>query len=831
VQKCVRTLDIDEVGKTTRHGTFFQMNGNFSFGDYFKDKAIEYAWDLVTRSQSDGGLGFAERDLVVTVYHEDDEAIGLWKKIAGLSDDRIYRLGMGPNFWSMGVPGPCGPCSEIMVDRGSAFGPDREVEKAGDRYLEIWNLVFMQHERGEGTGKENFPILGDLPAKNIDTGMGLERVAYLLQGVDNLYEIDEVRPVLDRAAEIAGKRYGTNLDDDVRLRVVADHVRSALMLISDGVTPGNEAHRYVVRRLVRRAVRAMRLLGVDEPVLVELLETSKNRMALSYPELDSGFSRVAQIAAAEEDAFRRTLASGTAIFEVAARETVAAQKTELPAAQAFALHDTYGFPIDLTLEMAAEQGLSVDEVGFRALMKEQRERAKADAHAKRTGHGDVSGYHLLREEGPTRFTGYETLTTASAVRGILADGVRVPVAEPGSTVEVVLEETPFYAESGGQIADAGEIVGDGVRLEVLDVQRPVKGLIVHKVTVHDGELRERADVQATVDRDWRVAACQAHSGTHIVHASLRQVLGPNALQSGSYNKPGYLRLDFAWTNALSAATRSEVEEVANRAVRDDLGVSARYMPLPEAREIGALALFGETYGEEVRVVEIGGPWSRELCGGTHVQHSSQVGALTVLGESSIGSGVRRLEAYVGLDALHYLGRERALVAELTELLKVPSDGLRERVESLVGRLRDAEREIDRMRSATLSAQAGDLSAAATDVFGVAFVGHHAPDGTAADALRALALDVRARLGEERPSVVVVAAVVNDRPLVVATVNERGREWGLAAGDLVRVAASTLGGGGGGKPDIAQGGGKDPAALPAALTAVQDEVGRRVTAGH
>ncbi len=830
VQKCVRTLDIDEVGRTTRHGTFFQMDGNFSFGDYFKDKAIEYAWELSTRPQSDGGFGFPERDLLVTVYQDDDEAVALWKRIAGLPDDRIIRLGKGPNFWSMGVPGPCGPCSEILLDRGDAYGPPGDVEKAGDRYLEFWNLVFMQNIRGEGTNKEDYAILGELPAKNIDTGMGHERVAYLLQGVANLYEIDDVRPVLDRAAEIAGVRYGADPDADVRLRVVADHVRSALMLVADGVTPGNEAHRYVVRRLLRRAVRAMRLLGVDEPTMPELLAVSKDRMKLSYPELEADFGRISGVVAAEEEAFRRTLAAGTTILDTAVRETKSAGATALPGDRAFALHDTYGFPIDLTLEMAAEQGLEVDEVGFRAMMAEQRDRAKADSRTRKSGQADVSVYRELRTAGATPFTGYEELGTDASVRGLVRSGERVPEAGAGEIVEVVLDRTPFYAESGGQIADAGRLHADGAEMEVLDVQRPVKGLVVHRVQVKAGALREGQDVRAEVDREWRVSACQAHSGTHVVHAALRQVLGPSALQSGSYNRPGYLRLDFSWAQSLSAEVRAAVEEAANQALRQDLPVSAAYMTLPEARELGALALFGETYDEQVRVVEIGGPWSRELCGGTHVQHSSQVGALTLIGEASVGSGVRRLEADVGLDALRYLTRERALVAELTELLKVQSDGLRDRVESLVTRLREAERELERVRSAQALARSGELAAAPTDVYGVAFVGHRAPDGTTADDLRALVLDVRGRIPADRPAVVTGVTVTNDRPLVIAAVNELGRVWGLAAGDLVRVAAGILGGGGGGKADVAQGGGKDPSRVDEALAAVEHHVGQRVTGG-
>jgi alanyl-tRNA synthetase len=827
VQKCVRTLDIEEVGKTTRHGTFFQMNGNFSFGDYFKEQAIEFAWDLVTRSQADGGYGFDESVLYASVYYEDDEAIDIWKRVAGLSDDRIVRLGMKDNFWSMGVPGPCGPCSEILIDRGPEFGADRDWE-AGDRYLEFWNLVFMQNIRGEGPGKEGYPILGELPNKNIDTGLGLERVAYLLQGVDNMYEIDEVYPVIERASELTGRKYGVDHVDDVRFRVVADHVRSALMLIGDGVTPGNEQGGYVLRRLLRRAVRSMRLLGYEDPSLPQLLPVSMERMKASYPELEEGFGRISQIAYAEEDAFRRTLTAGTSIFDVAVRNVKAAGGQTVAGAQAFQLHDTYGFPIDVTIEMAAEQGLQVDTDGFKTLMAEQRERAKADARAKKLGHADTSGYRELREKGGTEFTGYEELATDSQVRGVLREGAVVQAAEPGEIVEVVLEKTPFYAESGGQIADEGSIIADGVKLQVLDVQKPVKGLIVHRVKVVEGVLLPGVDVHAEVDREWRVSACQAHSGTHVVHAALRQVLGPTALQSGSYNKPGYLRLDFAWGSALDQATRSEIEEVANLAVREDLPVSAEYMPLARAREIGALALFGETYDEEVRVVEIGGPWSRELCGGTHVKHSSQVGALTVTGESSVGAGVRRLEAFVGMDALRFLGRERALLRTLSDSLKARPEELPARIADLVDRLRTAEKELERVRASQVLAAAGELAANPKDVFGVSFVAHRTPDGLGGGDLRKLALDIRSRMPADRPAVVTVAGVNDGKPGVVVALNDTAREWRLKAGDLVRVAAEALGGRGGGKDDVAQGGGTDPAGVDNALAAVEHAVGQLVT---
>jgi len=830
VQKCVRTLDIEEVGKTTRHGTFFQMNGNFSFGDYFKEGAIQHAWELITGSVDDGGLGFDPGTIWVTVYLDDDEAVEAWKRIAGLPDERIQRRGLKDNYWHTGQPGPGGPCSEIYVDRGPEHGADGGPVVDEDRFLEIWNLVFMQHQIEDVRSKEEFRIVGDLPKKNIDTGMGLERVAYLLQGVDNLYEIDEVSPVLRRAAELAGVTYGAGgregHDADVRLRVVADHVRSGLMLIGDGVTPGNEGRGYILRRLLRRAVRSMKLLGVDEATLPELLPVSRDAMKASYPELETDFARISGVAYAEEEAFRRTLTSGTALFESAVREARAAGTPSLSGEQAFSLHDTYGFPIDVTLEMAAEQGVRVDEEGFRALMEQQRDRARADARAKKTGSVDVLAYRrLLAEHGPTDWRAYDTLRTDSRVLGVvseLADDAAETVAGPGEVTRVVLDRTPFYAESGGQVADAGSLTWDGGRAEVLDVQRPVKGLVAHQVRVLDGELREGAELTAEVDREWRLSACQAHSGTHVVHAALRQVLGPQALQSGSYNRPGYLRLDFAWQGALSAQQRHDIEDVANAAVRADHRVSATYMTLPEAQAIGALALFGETYGEQVRVVEIGGPWSRELCGGTHVQGSAQIGTLALTGESSVGSGSRRVEAVVGLEGFRYLARERDLVRQLGELLKTPTDGVVERVSAMLARLRDVDKELAELRGQQTLAAAGDLAAGARDVGGVAVV-TGAPGGLGGGDLRTLALDVRGRLPADRPAVVLLASESGGKVALVAALNSAAQERGLSASDVLRAAAAPVGGRGGGKPDVAQGGGTDPAGIPAALQAGEQAV--------
>ncbi|POH58781.1 alanine--tRNA ligase [Arthrobacter glacialis] len=831
VQKCIRTGDIDEVGKTVRHGTFFQMCGNFSFGDYFKEGAISYAWELLTSPLDAGGYGLPAEKLWVTVYLDDEEALEIWRDKIGVPADRIQKMGKADNYWSTGQPGPAGPCSEIFYDRGPEYGIDGGPAADDTRYIEIWNLVFMQFQRGEGTGKDNFEILGELPKKNIDTGLGLERLAMILQGVENMYETDQVRPVLDKAAELAGKDYTSTEDpkdphhtDDVRLRVVADHIRSSLMLISDGVSPSNEGRGYVLRRLIRRAVRAMRLLGVETAVLPDLLPVSRDAMKGAYPEVETDFARIARIAYAEERSFLRTIASGTARLEEAVKESKAAN-THLTAAEAFALHDTYGFPIDLTLEMAGEAGLAVDESGFRALMLEQRQRAQKDAKAKKSGHADLTVFHELLAKGETVFTGYSELESQGRVRSILSNGAPVAFASTGQEVSLVLDETPFYAEAGGQAADTGLITGDGFVVEVLDVQRPIKGLSVHHAIVREGELPADAMVRAAVDRERRHAGEQAHTGTHIVHAALHQILGPEALQRGSYNKAGYLRFDFSWGEGLSAATRSEIEEVANIAIRNNYRVDTKVMDLDAAKALGATALFGENYGAQVRVVEIDGAWSRELCGGTHVDSTSRIGSLTLLGEQSVGSGNRRVEAFVGMDAFRHLAAERALVTSLSDMLKVPSSLLPERVAATLAKLKTAEKELERLRKEQLGAAAAKLADSFVDANGVRVIAHDAGDVSSADDLRALALDLRDRLGSA-PSTIAVAGAGNGRPIILVVTNEGAREAGIKAGNLVKLASGILGGGGGGKPDMAQGGGSDVNAIGAALAAVSDAVKNR-----
>ncbi|MFD5600879.1 alanine--tRNA ligase [Leucobacter sp. NPDC058333] len=822
VQKCIRTNDIEEVGKTPRHGTFFQMCGNFSFGDYFKEGAIRFAWELLTTSEAEGGLGFDAKDLWVTVYEEDEEAIALWKQHSTLPDERIQKLGKDTNYWSTGQPGPAGPCSEIFFDLGPEHGIDGGPATDDDRYVEIWNLVFMQYEVADVRSKTDFTILGELPKKNIDTGLGLERVAFIKQGVANMYEIDQVRPVLDRAAEIAGKTYGADHADDVRLRVIADHVRSGLMLIADGVTPSNEGRGYILRRLLRRVTLSMRLLGVEGPCFAELFPASRDAMSTAYPAVADDFDFISRAAYAEEKTFLRTLASGIQILDSAV-DSAKDAGVAVTGDTAFLLHDTHGFPIELTLEIAEEAGVPVDAAVFTELMQEQRDRAKADAKAKKGQRADLSIYKELRGQGETLFTGYDELVHESRVLGIVLDGAPAREAHEGDIAEIVLSETSLFAESGGQDSDQGVIVGDGFEAEVLDVQKPVPGLIVHTVRVVIGTIGLDVRAETRVDADYRRGATQAHSGTHIVHAALREVLGQSAHQAGSYNKAGYLRLDFTHSDALSPETKSEIEEISNLAIRSDYDVVTREMPLDEAKALGAMALFGEKYGDRVRMVDIGGPWSRELCAGTHVSSSAEIGMISLISESSVGSTNRRVESLVGIEAFRNFAAERAIVQQLSGGLKVPRTELVTKVQDLGAQLRAAEKKIAALEAEKLGQRVPQLLASAEQLGGVRAVLASLGTVGSADDLRGLALTLREQLGSE-PGVVVLAGEAGGKPVVIAATTQAGREAGARAGALVRVGAQVLGGGGGGKDDLAQGGGTDATKIDAALAEIRRSLG-------
>ena len=819
VQKCVRTLDIDEVGKTTRHASFFQMCGNFSFGDYFKEGAIALAWELLTKPVSDGGYGFPEERLWVTVYLDDDEAADIWHKKIGVPLERIQRRDMADNFWSMGVPGPCGPCSEIYYDRGPAYGIDGGPIADENRYLEVWNLVFMQNERGAGGGKDGYPILGELPAKSIDTGLGLERMAALLQGVENIYEIDTTMQILSKASELSGVKYGKIEKSDVSLRVIADHARTAAMLIGDGVTPGNEGRGYVLRRMMRRTIRNMRLLGTSDPSMATLTEAAIGAMGPQYPELVTDSARILSVSASEEESFLQTLKSGTAIFDLAASAVKSTKSTQMSGDDVFKLHDTYGFPFDLTLEMAREVGLEVDESGFTRLMKEQRDRAKADARAKKSGHTDLSEYKKIADaSGATEFVGYTQTQTESRVNAILVDGIGAKSAQVGDDVEIILDRTPFYAEGGGQLADGGTItLTDGTVVEIDDVQTPVPGVSIHRGRVLSGFIEVGQTSVALIDQERRNAISRAHTATHMVHKAFREILGETATQAGSENSPGRFRFDFPATGALSDGVLDDVEARVNALLLDDLAVTAEVMSQDEAKKLGAMALFGEKYGDRVRVVSVG-DWARELCGGTHVHRSGQLGVVKLLSESSIGAGVRRVEALVGADAYQFLAREHVLLNSLTQIIKgARVEELPARVNDLVTKMRDIEKELSTLRTASAMESAANLISTAKVVAGTTVVLGSLADGITADNLRVIALDLRARNSN---TIVALTSVVDEKIVLVVAASDEARASGAKAGALVKLGSAILGGGGGGKDDFAQGGGSDRTKIAAALEAIE-----------
>ena len=822
VQKCVRTLDIDEVGKTTRHASFFQMCGNFSFGDYFKEGAIALAWELLTSPVSKGGYGFPEEKLWVTVYLDDDEAADIWHKKIGIPLDRIQRRDMADNFWSMGVPGPCGPCSEIYYDRGPQYGVEGGPIADENRYMEVWNLVFMQNERGAGSGKDDFPILGELPAKSIDTGLGLERMAALLQGVENIYEIDTTAQILNKASALTGVKYGSDEKSDIALRVIADHARTSAMLIGDGVTPGNEGRGYVLRRMMRRTIRNMRLLGSHDPIMSELTLAAIGAMGPQYPELVSDSKRILSVSVSEEETFLQTLKSGTQIFDVASAALKKSKKNVLPGEEVFKLHDTYGFPFDLTLEMAREEGLEIDADGFTRLMKEQRDRAKADARLKKSGHTDLTVYRAIADKsGTTEFVGYTQRESEASIRAIVVDGARVASAQTGDEVEVVLDRTPFYAEGGGQLADGGTLtLASGAVIEIDDVQTPVPGISIHRGRVLSGGIEESASLLASIDIERRHAISRAHTATHMVHKAFREILGETATQAGSENSPGRFRFDFPATGAVPLSVLSDVESRVNSLLLDNMEVSAEVMSQAQAKELGAMALFGEKYGDRVRVVSVG-DWARELCGGTHVSRSGELGVVKLLSESSIGAGVRRVEALVGADAYKFLAREHLLLNSLTEIVKgARVEELPERISDLINRIKDIEKELATLRSKDALGKTSELAALAKNVKGVSVIASHLADGVSGDDLRAIALDLRNRASN---SVIALVSVTEGKSVLVVATTEEARSQGLKAGALVKLGSTILGGGGGGKDDFAQGGGIDSSKISQALEAITSAI--------
>ncbi|MEJ0014660.1 MAG: alanine--tRNA ligase [Actinomycetota bacterium] len=824
VQKCVRTLDIDEVGKTTRHASFFQMCGNFSFGDYFKEGAITLAWELLTKPITDGGYGFPEEKLWVTVYLNDDEAADIWHKKVGVPKERIQRRGMADNFWSMGVAGPCGPCSEIYYDRGPQYGREGGPIADEDRYLEVWNLVFMQNIRADGGSKDDYPIIGELPAKNIDTGLGLERTAALLQGVENIYEIDTTIKILEKASELAGVAYGKEEKSDISLRVVADHARTTMMLIGDGVLPSNEGRGYVLRRMMRRTIRNMRILGAPDHNSKELVTAAIDAMSPQYPELISEKSRILEVTEAEEDSFLSTLRSGTQIFDLASQEVKSSKSASLTGDTVFKLHDTYGFPFDLTLEMATEAGLKVDEEGFRRLMKEQKDRARADAKAKKSGHTDLSEYRkIVDANGKTDFIGYQQAEGEATIQAIMVDGTAVPEAYEGE-VEIILNRTPFYAEGGGQLSDGGQLIlSNGVRVEIDDVQSPVPGLYVHRGFLTGGGVKVDQQLLAQIDQGRRKAISRAHTATHMVHKAFREALGETATQAGSENAPGRFRFDFPANGAVPVGVLNEVESKVNSLLIENLEVTAQEMSQAEAKEIGAMALFGEKYGDLVRVVSVG-DWARELCGGTHVRSSAELGVVKLLNESSIGAGVRRVEALVGADAFSYLAREHMLLNSLTEIIKgARIEDLPERISELVNKMKVIEKELATLKSAQAIASVNELAKKIESIGSYKVLITQVANDISSDDLRIMALDLRNR---DPHSVVALLSVVSSQVVLVVAVAPEAVMAGVKAGALVKLGSMILGGGGGGKDDFAQGGGNNTSKIAEAILELKAALGSK-----
>ncbi|MFO7779419.1 MAG: alanine--tRNA ligase [Nitriliruptoraceae bacterium] len=840
-QKCVRTNDIENVGRTTRHLSFFEMLGNFSFGDYFKREAIRWSYQLSVE-----GFGLDPERIWVTIYEDDDDAERYWLEETEIPLERIQRVGIpegasrkdaSDNFWSTGGAGPCGPCSELNYDRGPAWGEEGGPTVNGERYLEYYNLVFMQYVQ-DADGN----VTGDLPAPSVDTGLGLERMAVLLQDVDNVFETDLFAPLLARAEALTGASYGGGrAETDVSLRVIAEHARTSAFLIGDGVLPAKEGRGYVLRRLLRRAVRHGHLLGVDvgggQPLLVPMVEAVIDQMAASYPDLAAQRDLVTRVAAAEEADFGARIRQGLERLDAAIEaleaggraDTAAGPDTAqrpdpagvrtFPGEVAFELHDTFGFPVDLTAEIAEDAGLRLDRDRFESLMEEQRARARAAA--KKGGGGiDIEVYRTAAGHvGTTDFVGYSALDLESELGAIVTAGGLLSGATEGDEVEVVLARTPFYAEGGGQIGDAGVLRTDTGRLEVTDTQEPVDGLIVHRARVVAGEVRTGQDVHASVDRERRVATARSHSATHVLHATIKEVLGSHAQQAGSLVTPGRLRFDFPHFDRVSRDEIDLLERTVNQRVVADPHVHTEVLPLDEARAAGAVANFGDKYGEVVRVVTIG-DFSKELCGGTHVPTGAKIGTITVVREESIGSNTRRIEALTGEDAFTYLSHERLVAEEVARLLEVPTDQAVVRVAGLLERLKAAEKELAAARGAALSQDAARLAAGVTREDGLAVVVHRV-DGVAMDDLRRLATEIRGQLATR--AVVVVAGATDDgKAQLIAAVTSDLAEAGVQARSILHPAAQVVGGGAGGKGDLAQAGGKQGGKLDEALSVAARE---------
>ncbi len=825
-QKCVRTNDIENVGRTTRHLSLFEMLGNFSFGDYFKREAIRWSWEL-----SIGPFGLDPERIWVTIHESDDESEALWLEETDVPLERIQRVGApegstrmdaSDNFWSTGGAGPCGPCTELHYDRGPDWGEEGGPEVNGERYLEYYNLVLMQFEQ-DGDGN----VTGELPAQNVDTGMGLERMAILQQDVANVFETDRFAPLIARAEELTGVRYGEDAERDVSLRVIAEHARSAAFLIADGVLPAKEGRGYILRRLLRRAIRHGQLLGMDVgeggSVSGPMIDAVIASHASSFPELERQRELVTRVAGAEEADFGTRLRQGLERVEQVITEVRGDTTREaFPGDAAFELHDTYGFPIDLTQEIAEDAGLTLDRATFDALMEQQRERARAGA---KRGDGGVP-HEVYRDAagrvGATDFVGYDRLVAEAELGAIVTPGGLRGSATEGDEVEIVLPRTPFYAEGGGQIGDAGVIDTPTGRLEVLDTQEAIEGLTVHRARVVAGEVHAGQAVEARVHTDRRIATARSHSATHVLHASIKEAVGDHAQQAGSLVQPGRLRFDFPHFEPLSDERLVELESAINQRVLADPDVRTEVMSLDEAKAAGAVANFGDKYGQVVRVVTIGG-FSKELCGGTHVPSGANIGTITIVREESIGSNTRRIEALTGEDALRFLSRERMIAEEIARLVDAPTEEAVTRVQSLMERLKAAEKELARARGASLSQQAKELADGAVREDGLAVVVARV-DGLAMDDLRRLATETRGHL-DTRGVVVVGAATDDGKAQLVATVTADLADADVEARPILQPAAQIVGGGAGGKGDLAQAGGKQGGKLDDALQVAATEARR------
>ena len=805
-QKCIRTGDIENIGKTSRHGTYFEMLGNFSFGDYFKKEAIHWAWEFLTSPE---WVGLDPNRLYPSIYQDDDEAFEIWNKEIGIPAERIFRFGKADNFWEHGS-GPCGPCSEIYYDRGPEYGcgkPGCTVGCDCDRYMEVWNNVFSQFDN-DGNGNYT-----ELKQKNIDTGMGLERLACVVQGVGSLFDVDTVRNITNKVSEIAGKHYGDSEKTDISLRVITDHIRSTVMMICDGVIPSNEGRGYVLRRLLRRAARHGKLLGIDRPFLSEVATTVIQESGGAYPELVEKQKYIHKVIENEEASFNKTIDSGLSILN---ERIAAADGKELPAADAFQLYDTYGFPIDLTLEILEEQGMTTNRDEFDRLMNEQRERAREDR--KKMGDLGWQSEDLgLDKSIKTRFDGYETLGESAKVLAIVNEGEPSGAAAKGEKITVVLDHTPFYAEMGGQIGDHGVLVGKNGAVTVSDVQKTKDGKYMHIGVVTEGEISVEDEVEAKVDAEYRQAICRAHTSTHLLQKALRTVLGDHVEQAGSYTANDHIRFDFTHFAALTPEELSQVENLVNEAILAGSPVITEEMSIDEAKKKGAMALFGEKYGAVVRVVQAGD--SVELCGGTHLDNTAKAGMFKIIGEASVAAGVRRIEAITGKAVLDFINERQHILNETAAALKTSPNELAAKVEQTMSDLRAMSKKVEKLNGKIASMQMVDLFNVSRDVKGVNVVSTKLEDATA-DVLRTMGDGIK----EKTPNMVAVLSSVNGEKVnLLCVCGAEAVKKGAHAGKIIKEVAKIVGGGGGGRPDSATAGGKNPAKLEEALEAVNNIV--------